>query len=130
MAHFAQINNDNIVTAVIVIDDEHAKDGQRYIVDVCGLMGTWIETCPDGSFRKNYAGLGAQYDPTRDEFIAICNYPSWVLNDSNDWEPPIPKPQATSTHDYIWDEPTVSWIPFLIPDEIGDTNIVILGSEE
>jgi hypothetical protein len=78
MAHFAEINSDNIVQRVIVISDDDCFDpapdneaqGQQFIADVLGLSGTWLQTSYNGNIRYNFAGIGYTYDPTRDGFIA------------------------------------------------------------
>jgi hypothetical protein len=78
MAHFAELNSDNIVQQVMVISNDVAPDpapdneqqGQAYIADVLGLAGTWKQTSYNGNFRGNYAGIGYTYDEARDAFIA------------------------------------------------------------
>ena len=70
MAHFAEIDESNIVTRVLVVhnDDEHR--GADFLANDLGLGGTWIQTSYNGNIRKNYAGVGYLYDATRDAFIA------------------------------------------------------------
>ena len=70
MAHFAEIDENNIVTRVLVVhnDDEHR--GADFLANDLGLGGTWIQTSYNGNIRKNYAGVGHSYDATRDAFIA------------------------------------------------------------
>lgn len=95
MAHFARIDNNNVVSQVIVISDNDAPDpapdneqqGQAFIADVLGLAGTWKQTSYNGNFRGTYAGIGYTYDPDRDAFI-----------------PPEP-PDAIG-----FDEDTLTWI--------------------
>jgi hypothetical protein len=78
MAHFAQVNDQNVVQQVIVISDDVAPDpapdneaqGQAFIADVLGLAGEWKQTSYNGNFRGRYAGLGYTYDPDLDEFVA------------------------------------------------------------
>ena len=78
MAHFAKINDDNMVEQVIVISDDVAPDpapdneaaGQAFIADVLGLSGRWLQTSYHGTFRGKYAGGGDNYDPDLDEFVA------------------------------------------------------------
>jgi hypothetical protein len=78
MAHFARINDNNIVREVIVISDDNAPDpaptneaaGQTFINNVLGLSGTWKQTSYNGSFRGMYAGVGYTYDPVADLFVA------------------------------------------------------------
>jgi hypothetical protein len=77
MAHFAQLNDQNIVQQVIVISDDAAPDpapnneqqGQAFIADVLGLAGDWKQTSYNGNFRGRYAGIGFTYDPDADEFV-------------------------------------------------------------
>ena len=70
MAHFAEIDKNNIVIRVLVVhnDDEHR--GADFLANDLGLGGTWIQTSYNGNIRKNYAGVGYSYDATRDAFIA------------------------------------------------------------
>ena len=78
MAHFARVNDDNIVQEVIVISDNDCPDpapdneqqGQAFIADVLGLAGMWLQTSYNGNFRGMYAGIGFLYDPAIDEFVA------------------------------------------------------------
>ena len=77
MAHFAQLNDQNIVQQVIVISDSVVPDpapdneaaGQAFIADVLRLAGTWKQTSYNGNFRGVYAGIGYTYDPDLDEFV-------------------------------------------------------------
>ncbi len=106
MAHFAKIE-DSIVTQVIVADDVFFDT----FVDTS--PGEWLITelePQDGvHFRKNYAGAGMTYDPTRDAFIAPQAYPSWTLNeDTCQWESPVPCPDDDDKF-YEWDEETTNW---------------------
>ena len=78
MAHFAQVNDQNVVQQVIVISNEDAPDpypeseplGQAYIADTLKLDGVWLQTSYHGTFRGAYAGPGYTYDPDIDEFVA------------------------------------------------------------
>jgi len=77
MAHFARLNDKNVVREVIVISDNDCPDpapdneqqGQTFIADVLGLAGTWLQTSYNGNFRGTYAGIGYTYDPAIDEFV-------------------------------------------------------------
>lgn len=107
MAHFAEINENNIVTRVIVVSDDLESNGSTWCSQTFG--GTWIQTSYNGRIRKNFAGIGYTYDPTRDAFIPPKPYFSWLLNnDSCLWESPIPYPIDGKT--YIWDEETQQWV--------------------
>lgn len=119
MAHFAKIDENNIVVNVAVIEKEMIDTG------LWGDPATWIQTSyntyggihygPDGNpdggvaLRKNFAGIGFIYDPVRDAFYSPQPYPSWVLNETSClWDPPIPYPNDGKQ--YIWDEETQSWV--------------------
>jgi len=117
MAHFAEINDNNIVTRVIVVADEHAADGENWCSTLLG--GTWKQTSYNTlggvhslggtPFRKNYAGIGYTYDSTRDAFIPPKPYPSWILiEDTCDWEAPVALPDDDKI--YGWDEATTNWV--------------------
>jgi hypothetical protein len=70
MAHFAEIDENNIVTRVLVVPDEQEHRGQEFLANELGLGGFWIQTSYNARIRKNYAGIGYTFDPTRDAFIA------------------------------------------------------------
>lgn len=69
MAHFAEIDENNIVTRVLVVADEQEHRGNEYLAQDLGLGGLWIQTSYNARIRKNYAGIGYTFDPTRDAFI-------------------------------------------------------------
>ncbi len=113
MAHFAQIDENNIVINVLVAEQEFINSG------VVGDPSRWIQTSYNTyggihrlggtPLRKNYAGIGCSYDTSRDAFISPKPFNSWVLNeDTCLWEAPIPMP--TDGKMYRWDEATVSWV--------------------
>ena len=76
MAHFAQLDETNIVTQVIVVNNDELLDNgvesEAKGIAFCQslLGGTWVQTSYNGNIRKNYAGIGYSYDATRDAFIA------------------------------------------------------------
>lgn len=117
MAHFAKVL-DGKVTQVIVAEPEFFDT----FVDT--TPGEWVQTSyntiggvhKNGGtpLRKNFAGIGYTYDPQRDAFIPPKLFSSWVLNeDTCLWEAPVPKPKDGK--DYIWDEPTTSWVEVVTP---------------
>jgi hypothetical protein len=126
MAHFAQINENNLVTQVIVVDNNDILDEQGNELESIGIQfctdllgGDWKQTSYNNNIRKNYAGIGDTYDESRDAFIAPQPYPSWVLDeDTCQWEAPIPYPEVLegSAELYDWDEETIQWIRI---DETG-----------
>tara|TARA_R110000796_G_scaffold82580_1_gene180944 strand:+ start:1247 stop:1567 length:321 start_codon:yes stop_codon:yes gene_type:complete len=102
MAHFAKIDNSNVVTKVIVAEKEFINSG------LVGDEFLWVQTSYNSSFRKNYAGVGYTYDKTKDAFIAPKPYPSWILvEDTCQWEAPVSYP--TDGQAYTWDEDTTAW---------------------
>ncbi len=70
MAHFAEIDSDNIVTRVLVVDNSLEHRGADFLANNLALGGTWIQTSYNNNIRKNFAGIGFAYDETRDAFIA------------------------------------------------------------
>lgn len=68
MAHFAEIDSNNVVLRVLVVADENEHRGQEFLADDCGLGGTWIQTSYNGSIRGKFAGTGDIYDEVNDEF--------------------------------------------------------------
>ncbi len=117
MAHFARIE-DNIVTQVLVVPDNAEDRGQDYLANDLGLGGTWKKTSYNTQagvhanggtpYRKNYAGVGFTYDATRDAFIPIKPFDSWILNeDTCAWEAPTPYPQDGKL--YVWNEGIKDW---------------------
>ena len=113
MSHFAQIDGNNIVTQVLVIEQEVVDTG------LFGEPSSFIQTSYNTQggvhklggtpLRKNYAGIGYTYDVSRDAFIPPKPYNSWVLNeDTCLYEAPTPMP--TDDKRYSWDENTTSWV--------------------
>lgn len=108
MAHFAEVNEDNVVVRVLVTNDNelNGDEGHLWLVNTYG--GTWIKTSYNGNIRKNFAGPGFSYSPELDAFIPPKPYDSWVLDeDSANWQAPTPYPSDGFA--YIWDESTVKW---------------------
>ena len=115
MAHFAQLNEQNIVTQVIVVanvellenDIENEAKGIAFCQSLFG--GEWKQTSYNGRIRKNYAGIGYTYDVSRDAFIPPQPYPSWTLvEETCNWIPFVSYP--TDDKVYQWDEATTTWI--------------------
>ena len=111
MAHYAFLDENNIVTEVITgIHETELIEG----LDTENWYGNFRgQTCKrtsyNGNIRKNYAGVGMFYDEERDAFIAPQPYASWVLDEATcRWEAPIPYPEDEGN--YIWDEETTDWV--------------------
>jgi hypothetical protein len=110
MAHFARIEN-GVVTSVLVVDNEQEHRGEEFLNELFGTSDVWIQTSYNSNFRKRFAGVGCSYDSVADEFVAPQPFPSWTLNSSNDWVPPVPHPEGPEG-DYFtfyWDEDNQQW---------------------
>jgi hypothetical protein len=121
MAHFAKLNDNNVVLAVHVVNnDVITVDGveseQTGIDFLTGLHGhdKWKQTSYNGTIRKNYAGIGYTYDAERDAFIPPQPWASWTLNETScQWECPVAYP--TDGKQYGWFEPNQEWIELTGP---------------
>jgi hypothetical protein len=118
MAHFAQIDENNTVTRVLVIEQDVVDSG------LFGEPSTWVQTSYNTiggvhtlggtPLRKNYAGIGYTYDSVRDAFIPPKPYASWTLvEDTCHWQAPVP--MNDDGKPYIWNEDTLSWVEFTTP---------------
>lgn len=108
MAHYAYLDDDNVVVQVIVGKDENELiDGlspEDYYAQ--GTSYRVIRTSYNGKIRKQYAGIGFTYDESADVFIQPQPYPSWSLDDNFDWQAPKVKPEGF----WNWDEETQEWV--------------------
>lgn len=125
MAHWAEIDENNIVLQVIVADnnDPEGDEGYKWLIN--NLGGTWVKTSYNAvagkyrnpetneitdqpGFRKNFAGIGFTYDSDRDAFIAPKPHNSWVIDeDTCLWKAPVSYPNDEGI--YTWNELTLSW---------------------
>lgn len=116
MAHFAEIDENNIVVRVLVTDNNKPNEGYDWLVKNFG--GAWVKTSynTDGGvhrlggkpYRKNFAGIGYTFDAERDAFIPPKEFNSWILNEETClWDPPISYPNDEK--DYMWNEDSLSW---------------------
>jgi hypothetical protein len=116
MAHFAQLDENNVVTQVIVVLNEELlldgiEDETKGLIFCKSLFGentNWVQTSYNGTFRKNYAGIGFTYDPIADHFFAPQPYASWTLNSNAQWEAPVPIPSDSKS--YYWNEDGLEWV--------------------
>ena len=117
MAHFAELDENNVALRVVVVDDAHESDGENWCREFFGT-DNWKQTSYNTRggvhsdngipLRKNYAGIGYIYSPTLDAFYSPQQFDSWSLDeDTCQWEAPIPHPDDGNK--YIWNESTVSW---------------------
>jgi hypothetical protein len=120
MAHYAFLDDDNIVTEVITGVDEDVVQTDTDGTQVGGTSEAWEtfygnfrnqvckRTSYNGNYRKNYAGIGYMYDAERDAFIAPKPYASWILDeDTCQWQAPTPYP--TDGKNYYWSEDDLAW---------------------
>lgn len=115
MAHFAELDQNNVVLRVIVVNNKDTADADGVEKESIGVAfcerlfsGTWKQTSYNGNFRKNYAGIGYIYREDIDAFVTTQPYPSWVLDENAQWQAPVPMP--TDGKAYTWDETTLSWV--------------------
>ena len=126
MAHWAEIDENNIVVRVTVGDNNEPDEGYQWLID--NLGGTWIQSSyntrggvhynpetgepsddQSKALRYNSAGVGQTYDPDRDAFIPPTPYPSWVLDEGTClWVAPTPYPEDGEP--YEWDEANGEWV--------------------
>ena len=93
-------------------DDSNTPNALCFSLNSIGLNGIWKQTSYNSNFRKNYAGIDYTYDESRDAFISVKPYPSWILNeDTCQWESPIERP--TDDVSYIWNEEILNWGPIV-----------------
>lgn len=107
MAHFAQVDENNVVTQVLVVPDEQEHRGQDFLAVDLGLGGRWIQTSYNNRIRKQYAGIGYTFDEAADVFVAPQPFPSWSLDENHDWQAPKPRPEDGLM--YFWNEETQDW---------------------
>jgi len=124
MAHYARLDENNIVTQVIVVDNKDITDPHTGEEDeILGIAfckkllgGKWVQTSYNSSIRKRYAGVGYSFNAGLDAFVAPKPFESWVLNNETaDWESPVgPAPELTEAEvaagsRYQWDEENTQW---------------------
>lgn len=116
MAHFAQLDENNIVRQVIVVSnndclDANGQDSEAVGIAFCQNLfgGRWLQTSYNNNIRVRYAGIGYRYDETRDAFIPPQPFLSWTFNETSlDWQAPVPYP--TDGKVYRWDEQALQWV--------------------
>lgn len=121
MAHFAKLNDENIVTQVVVlnnnelIDENHNESEQKgidFLTDWSGGHTKWKQTSYNANFRKNFAGVGYTYDERLDAFYSPQPFGSWIFNeDTCKWDAPVPYP-GNESEVYYWFEESLQWIKY------------------
>ncbi len=125
MAHFAELNGANQVIRVVVVandivtsngplgnNDMHV-DGEQWCKDFF-KGGNWKQTSYNNNFRKQYAGKGFSYDPTKNKFICPQPYTSWSLDENDDWQAPVTRPNTKGDDEdnpklAQWDDANQRW---------------------
>ena len=121
MAHFAELDNNNVVLRVVVVGndcvslDEHI-DGETWCVNFF-KGGNWKQTSYNNNFRKQYCGIGFTYDSAKNKFLSPQPHTSWTLDSNDDWQAPVTYPTVTTygSNDPIdkyfisWDEENLRW---------------------
>jgi len=123
MAHFAKLDENNIVTQVIVVSNRDTSDANGVEKEHIGaafcerlLGGVWKQTSYNNNFRKHYAGIGYSYNAELDAFVPPKPFASWVLdNDTADWKAPVPMP-VEEGKSFTWNESTLSWEEISLPE--------------
>lgn len=85
MAHFAEIDDNNIVLRVLVVPDNQEHRGQDFLANDLALGGTWVQTSYNNKIRKKFAGVGYKYNADADVFISPQPAAWFVLNEEHDW---------------------------------------------
>ena len=137
MAYFAEIDDNNVVTRVVVVgndvetaagplgaNDMHV-DGETWCVNFFKTPN-WKQTSYNHSFRKQYCGQGYTYDAAKDKFISPQPYGSWALDGNDDWQAPVTYPTDTGTAEdpkfISWDEAGQKWIANDHSDPVNNFN--------
>jgi len=135
MAHFAEIDSNNIVLRVLVACNqdiannggEQSEQAAEHFGKIAGYSSNgvkWIQTSFNNNFRKKFAGIGDYYDLVKNKFIRQQPYPSWNLDENDNWNSPIVYPTIKYTNKIIdendgkieyqhykirWDESNIKW---------------------
>lgn len=116
MAHFAKLDENNIVEMVIFINnsdclDDQGNESEEIGISFCSSIidGIWLQTSYSSQIRKNYAGIGFTYDVSRNAFIPPKPFNSWLLiEETCQWMPPSPRPDDGKA--YNWIEESLAWV--------------------
>jgi len=133
MAHFAELDGNNIVTRVVVVgndvetaagplgsNDMHV-DGETWCVNFF-KGGTWKQTSYNNNFRKQYCGKGYTFDSAKNKFISPQPYDSWALDGNDDWQAPVTRPTDTDDKNIRWDEAGQKWTATDDSDPVNNFN--------
>ena len=137
MAHFAELDNNNVVTRVVVVgndvttaagplgeNDMHI-DGETWCVNFFKTPN-WKQTSYNNNFRKQYCGKGYTFDSAKNKFISPQPYDSWALDGNDDWQAPVTYPTDTGTQEdpkfISWDEAGQKWTATDNSDPVNNFN--------
>ena len=133
MAHFAELDSNNIVTRVVVVgndvttadgplgsNDMHV-DGETWCVNFF-KGGTWKQTSYNHNFRKQYCGKGFTFDAAKNKFICPQPFASWALDGNDDWQAPVTYPTDTTDKFISWDEDNQKWTATDNSDPVNNFN--------
>jgi hypothetical protein len=114
MAHYAQLDSNNVVTQVVVIENKDTADANSVEKEYIGAAfcerlfgGTWKQTSYNAKIRKNYAGIGYAYREDIDAFVPPQPHASWILNADARWQAPVDMPDDGQI--YNWNEANQAW---------------------
>jgi hypothetical protein len=119
MAHFAKLDENNVVIDVNVVNNNELLDengieseqkGIDFLTSWSGGYSNWKQTSYNGNMRKNYAGIGFTYREDIDAFVPPKPFASWLLNDNAQWEAPVVMPNDGKM--YLWNEQNQRWEEF------------------
>jgi hypothetical protein len=114
MAHFAELDENNVVIRVLVTSNDEPDEGYGWLIETFG--GTWVKTSYNATIRKHFAGVGFTFDETLDAFLPPKHYESWILDEETfTWKAPIAQPTDGASYD--WNELTGNWEL----EEVSDT---------
>jgi hypothetical protein len=123
MAHFAELDSNNVVTQVVVVNNnelldngvENENKGVEFLNSLFG-HNRWKQTSYSGKIRKNYAGIGYSYNETLDAFISPQPFASWTLDENTcQWKAPVDYPNDDKF--YTWNEESKSWVVIEVPQQ-------------
>ena len=133
MAHFAELNDNKVVTRVVVIgndipanggtleDNDMHIDGEKFCIKLF-KGGIWKQTSYNSNFRKQYAGIGYTYDAAKNKFISSQPHASWALDANDDWQAPVTYPTDITDKTIVWDEENLRWTATDREDPINNFN--------
>ena len=133
MAHFAELDDNNIVLRVVVIgndipanggtleDNDMHIDGEKWCISFF-KGGIWKQTSYNHNFRKQYAGIGYTYDSAKNKFISPQPHNSWALDANDDWKAPVTYPTDTTKKTISWNEENLKWTARDFEDPINNFN--------